>query len=63
MDAFTKTELFSSVAPPPNLANPTSADYAAMEVPTRVTRGLFSSNWDPLCLSYGRRVSLQGGVR
>ncbi len=44
MDAYTKTELFSSVVTHPNLANITSTDYAVMEAPTRVTRGLFGSS-------------------
>lgn len=41
MDAYAKTELFSSVVTHPNLADITSTDYAVMEAPTRVTRGLF----------------------
>lgn len=40
MEEFGKTELFNSVATHPNLASITSADYAVMEEPTRVTRGL-----------------------
>jgi heme-degrading monooxygenase HmoA len=37
---FTKTELFNAVATHPNLANITSKDFAILEGPTRVTRGL-----------------------
>ena len=37
---FTKTELFNAVATHPNLANITSKNFAILEGPTRVTRGL-----------------------
>lgn len=37
---FTKTELFNAVATHPNLANITSKDFAVLEEPSRVTRGL-----------------------
>lgn len=37
---FTKTDLFNAVATHPNLANITSKDFAILEGPTRVTRGL-----------------------
>lgn len=43
MDAYTKTELFHSVATHPNLTNVTSTDFAVMEAPTRVTRGFLAS--------------------
>ena len=41
MEEFAKTELFNSVATHPNLTNITSKDFAVMEGPTRITRGLF----------------------
>ena len=63
MDAFIKTELFSSVATHPNLADLTPTDCAVMEELTGVARGFFCSNRDRPCLPYGRRVSLQGGAR
>ena len=44
MEAFAKTELFKSVVTHPNLTNITSTDYAAMEAPTKITRGLFASD-------------------
>ena len=40
---FTKTELFNSVATHPNLANITSKDFAVLEGPTSVTRGLLEA--------------------
>ena len=39
LDAFSKTELFNSVATHPNLANITSTDFAVMDEPTKITRG------------------------
>ena len=38
--AYTRSELFAAVARNPNFANVTSRDFAAIEGPTRVTRGL-----------------------
>ena len=38
--AYTRSELFSAVAGNPHFANVTSRDFAAMEGPSRVTRGL-----------------------
>jgi quinol monooxygenase YgiN len=43
MESFTKTELFNAVATHPNLTNITSKDFAVMEEPTRVTRGLIEA--------------------
>ena len=40
---FTKTDLFKSVATHPNLDGITSTDFAVMEGPTRVTRGLIQA--------------------
>ncbi len=40
MECFTRTDLFNAVATHPNLDNITSKDFAVMEGPTRVTRGL-----------------------
>jgi heme-degrading monooxygenase HmoA len=39
MEAFSKTDLFKTVATHPNLANITSADFAVMEEPSKLTRG------------------------
>jgi heme-degrading monooxygenase HmoA len=39
MEEFAKTELFNTVESHPNLANITSADFAVMDEPTKVTRG------------------------
>lgn len=43
MEDFTKTQLFNAVATHPNLANITSKDFAVMEEPTRITRGLIAA--------------------
>lgn len=40
---FTKTDLFNGVATHPNLDAITSTDFAVMEGPTRVTRGLIQA--------------------
>jgi hypothetical protein len=40
MDQYAKTDLARSVATHPNLANVTSTDFAAIEEPTKITRGL-----------------------
>jgi hypothetical protein len=40
MEDFAKTELFNSVATHPNLADIKSTDFAVLEAPTAVTRGL-----------------------
>ncbi len=40
MEAFAGTELFASVANNPNLTGLTSRDYAILEGPTELTRGL-----------------------
>jgi hypothetical protein len=40
MENFTKTDLFRSIATHPNLDNVTSKDFAVLEAPTRITRGL-----------------------
>ena len=40
MEAFGKTELFNALVTHPNLANITSKDFAVMEEPSHVTRGL-----------------------
>ncbi len=39
MEDYAKTELFSSVATHPNLANITSTDFGVLDGPTAVTRG------------------------
>jgi heme-degrading monooxygenase HmoA len=43
MEAYTQTDLFKAVATHPNLADITSTDFAVMECPTRVTRGLLEA--------------------
>jgi heme-degrading monooxygenase HmoA len=40
MDEYSKSELFASVAGNPRFAGVTSTDFAVLEGPTRVTRGL-----------------------
>lgn len=40
MEAFARSELFQSVTSNPALTNLTSRDFAVMEGPSRVTRGL-----------------------
>ena len=40
MHDFAKSDLFNTVATHPNLAGITSSDFAVMEVPTALTRGL-----------------------
>lgn len=40
MAAFTETELFQAVLNHPNLADIQSTDYAVLEEPSRVTRGV-----------------------
>lgn len=40
---FTKTELFRAVATHPNLDGIASTDFAVMEDPTRVTRGMIQA--------------------
>ena len=40
MEGYTQSELFQTVATHPNLSNVTSRDFAVLESPTRVTRGL-----------------------
>ena len=40
MENFAETDLFNSVATHPNLTNITSTDFAVLEHPTAVTRGL-----------------------
>jgi quinol monooxygenase YgiN len=40
MDAFSRTPLFQAVVTHPNLANLTSTDFAVLEAPSRVTRGM-----------------------
>ena len=40
MEQFTRTDLFNAVATHPNLAGVSSRDFAVLEGPTRVTRGL-----------------------
>jgi hypothetical protein len=40
MIAFTKTDLFASVVGHPNLSNIRSTDFAVLDAPTQVTRGL-----------------------
>ena len=40
MQEFSKTALFQTVAAHPNLSGITSEDFAVLEAPTRVTRGL-----------------------
>ena len=40
MEDFARTQLFQSVATHPQLASITSRDFAILETPTRVTRGL-----------------------
>lgn len=40
MENYTKSELFNSVATDLNLVDVTSEDFAVLEGPTRVTRGL-----------------------
>lgn len=40
MEAFQKTDLFRQVATHPHFANLSSRDFAVLEGPTRVTRGL-----------------------
>ena len=41
MEEFATTDLFSSVANHPNLADIEVSDFAVLEAPTRVTRGEF----------------------
>jgi hypothetical protein len=43
MAAYKSSELFNSVATHPNLADVTSEDFAVMEEPSRITRGLLGS--------------------
>jgi heme-degrading monooxygenase HmoA len=40
MEEFSKTDLFNTVATHPNLADISSTDFAVMEEPTKITRGL-----------------------
>jgi len=40
MENYVNSELFSAVATDPNLVDITSKDFAVLEGPTRVTRGL-----------------------
>lgn len=40
MEAFAATDLFAAVANDPNLAGLTSTDFAVLDGPTAVTRGL-----------------------
>jgi heme-degrading monooxygenase HmoA len=40
MENYMKSELFNAVATDPNLVSVTSKDFAVLEGPTRVTRGL-----------------------
>jgi Putative mono-oxygenase ydhR len=40
MERYTKTDLFAAVATHPNLSDVVSHDFAVLEAPTRVTRGL-----------------------
>ncbi len=40
MENYMKSELFNAVATDPNLVDMTSKDFAVLEGPTRVTRGL-----------------------
>ncbi len=40
MENYTKSELFNSMTTDPNLVDVTSKDFAVLEGPTRVTRGL-----------------------
>jgi hypothetical protein len=40
MDDYAKSDLFKAVATNPNLAGVTSIDFAVLEEPTSVTRGL-----------------------
>ncbi len=40
MEAFQKTELYRGIGGHPNLADVTSRDFAVLEKPSRVTRGL-----------------------
>ena len=45
MEAFSKTELFKTVADHPSLENITSTDFGVIEHPTRVTRGLIIEDY------------------
>ena len=40
MENYTKSELFNSMTTDPNIVDITSKDFAVLEGPTRVTRGL-----------------------
>lgn len=40
MEQFSKTELFQAVVTHPNLTGITSQDFAVLETPSRITRGL-----------------------
>jgi hypothetical protein len=40
MQEFARTDLFNTVATHPNLANITSTDFAVVDEPTKITRGL-----------------------
>lgn len=43
MEAFQKTELYRGIGGHPNLAGVASRDFAVLESPTRITRGLVGS--------------------
>jgi heme-degrading monooxygenase HmoA len=43
MESFQKTELYRGIGGHPNLGDVTSRDFAVLDEPTRVTRGLLGS--------------------